>query len=83
MLVQRFDVGRLNHAQRTGAGGARVLVSISRTGVQIYTDSRGNTVREYRPPEEVFAADRLATLASVPVTVGHPPRGVHPEQFWA
>lgn len=78
MLVQRFDVGRLNRAQRTGAGGARVPASISRTGVQVYTDSRGQTIREYRPPEEVFAAASLETLASVPVTVGHPPAGVHP-----
>jgi hypothetical protein len=78
MLVQRFDVGRLNRAQRTGAGGARVPASISRTGVQIYTDSRGQTIREYRPAEEVFAPASLETLASVPVTVGHPPAGVHP-----
>jgi len=78
MLVQRFDVGRLDRAKRTGAGGARVPASISRTGVQVYTDQQGRTVREYRPAETVFAAESLATLASIPVTVGHPPMGVTP-----
>jgi hypothetical protein len=29
-------------------------------------------VREYRPPEEVFHADSLATLPDAPLTVGHP-----------
>lgn len=78
MLVQRFDVGRLDRAKRTGAGGARVPASISRTGVQVYTDQHGRTVREYRPPEVVFAPESLDTLASIPVTVGHPPMGVTP-----
>lgn len=77
--VQRFDVGRLGRAQRTGAGAARMPATIARTGVQIYTDSQGRTIREYRPPETVFAADSLATLGSIPVTVGHPPQGVTPQ----
>jgi len=42
--VQRFDVGRLDRAKRTGAGGARVPASVSRTGVQSYTDDQGRTV---------------------------------------
>jgi hypothetical protein len=81
MLVQRFDVGRLDRAKRTGAGGARVPASVSRTGVQSYTDELGRVVREYRPPEEVFAPESLATLASVPITVGHPPGGVTPSNY--
>lgn len=55
-----------------------MAATIARTGVQTYTDSRGNTIREYRPPESVFAPDSLATLGSIPVTVGHPPQGVTP-----
>ncbi len=78
MLVQRFDLGRLGRAKRTGAGGARVPATIARTGVQVYTDQHGKTVREYRPPETVFAAESLETLGSIPVTVGHPPMGVTP-----
>jgi hypothetical protein len=76
--VLRFDVGRLDRAKRTGAGGSRIPATIARTGVQVYTDQLGRSVREYRPPETVFAADSLATLGSIPVTVGHPPEGVTP-----
>lgn len=76
--VQRFDLGRLDRAKRTGAGGARVPASISRTGVQTYTDQHGRVVREYRPPEAVFAQESLDTLGSIPVTEGHPPMGVNP-----
>lgn len=71
-MVQRFDVGRLDRAKRTGAGGARVPASIARTGVQVYTDANGNTVREYRPADEVFSQASLDSLGSIPVTVGHP-----------
>lgn len=78
VAVQRFDVGRLDRAQRTGAGGARVPAAIARTGVQVYTDGQGRTVREYRPPEAVFAPESLATLGSIPVTAGHPSAGVNP-----
>jgi hypothetical protein len=74
--VLRFDVGKLDRAKRTGAGGARVPASISRTGVQSYTDQYGRVVREYRSPEAVFAKESLDSLGSIPVTVGHPPSGV-------
>lgn len=71
-MVQRFDVGRLDRAKRTGAGGAKVPASIARTGVQVYTDANGNTVREYRPADEVFSQASLDSLGAIPVTVGHP-----------
>lgn len=48
--------------------------SIARTGVQVYQDASGKTVREYRPADEVFAPASLATLGSIPVTIGHPGR---------
>jgi hypothetical protein len=47
----------------------------------VYTDERGNVVREYRPPEAVFAPASLETLGSIPVTVGHPPEGVNPRNY--
>lgn len=71
-LVQRYDSGRLSKATRTGAGGARVPASVARTGVQVYQDANGNTVREWRSPEVVFAPESLATLGGIPVTIGHP-----------
>lgn len=52
----------------------RVPATISRTGIQVYGD-----LREYRPEDEVFAADSLASLGSVPVTLNHPSESVTPE----
>lgn len=54
--------------------------TISRTGVQEYpgVGPGGATLREYRPDSEVFAAASLASLGSVPVTLGHPPVNVTP-----
>lgn len=45
---------------------------IARTGVQVYTYSDGRTVREYRPPEEVFAPASLASWPGLALTVEHP-----------
>lgn len=76
--VQRSDVGglsRLGKFPRTGAGAVRIPATISRTGVQHYPE---DGLVEYRPDSEVFAAESLASLASVPVTLGHPPTGVTP-----
>lgn len=71
-MALRFDVGRLDRARRTGAGGARVHGSLGRTGVQIYHDANGREIREYRSPDEVFAPETLASLGGIPVTIGHP-----------
>lgn len=79
--VLRFDIGRLDRAKRTGAGGARVPATIARTGVQVYTDQNGRTVREYRPPDAVFAQTSLDTLGAIPVTEGHPAGGVTPSNY--
>jgi hypothetical protein len=38
-------------------------------------------LREYRPPEEVFSDASLASYASVPVTLGHPPVAVTPDNM--
>ncbi len=59
----------------------RVPATIARTGIQHYPGKGpgGATLIEYRPPEEVFAADSLASLAGVPVTLRHPAAGVTPE----
>ncbi len=71
-MVQRFDVGKLDRTKRTGAGGARMPATIARTGVQVYRRADGREVREYRPATAVFAPESLASLASIPVTIGHP-----------
>lgn len=81
--VDRTDIGsgsRLGKFQRNGAGAVRVPATIARTGVQSYPGHGpdGSTLIEYRPADEVFAADSLASLAGVPVTLRHPDNGVDP-----
>lgn len=52
------------------------LVRAGRSGIQIYRGAELGLDQEfvsiYRPPEEVFAKDSLATLPGKPVTVDHP-----------
>lgn len=77
VALRRFDDSNpLGKFERNGAGGLKLPVRLARTGIQIYRDAKGSKVREYRAPEEVFSEDSLASLASVPVTVGHPTGGV-------
>lgn len=53
---------------------------LSKPGVFTYYTETGKPVREYRPPEEVFRADALATLANIPVTNRH--HGVITSENW-
>ena len=58
----------------------RVPAKVARTGIQEYlarelglTDrAPGDVVKVYRPPEEVFATDSLASYKDVDITVDHP-----------
>ncbi len=80
----RFDAGTIGKLERTPVGGVRVPARVTRSGVLEYRRQDGTTSREWRPPEEVFAADSLASLADAAVTVGHPVAGrVTPESFRA
>lgn len=54
-------------------GMLRVVAKTARTGVQQYLDSAGQIVRRYRPPEEVFKAESMASWSQKPVTMTHPP----------
>lgn len=73
-LVDRLDISRLNSDKitRTASGGVRIPSAFTRVGVLTYHNADGTTRRELRPPEEVFAADSLASLRDAPVVVGHP-----------
>lgn len=78
----RFDRIRLDAAPSKAArvdqwGFLRYTgVPVTRTGVLEYRTADGRVRREYRPPEEVFHPDSLATLAiGVPVVLEHPPEG--------
>lgn len=70
-MAIRFDAGRLGKIERTPQGGARIPAALTRVGVLNYRNADGSTRREFRPPEEVFRQDSLATLRSATVTEGH------------
>lgn len=67
---------------RTTADGYMVAdVQIARTGIQNYRGAEMgrpdlSTVRVYRPADEVFHADALASIAHRPVTLDHPSEAV-------
>lgn len=54
---------------------------LTRPGVFTYHDAKGKPIREYRPPEEVFAADSMASLEDAPVTIRHPSSGVNADNW--
>lgn len=67
--VYRYDyVGTLGKVKRTQVGGLRVPARLTRTGVLEYRMPDGSVRRELRHPDEVFAADSIATLNGAPVT---------------
>jgi len=72
--------GPVRGVEKTPTGGLRVPAAVTRTGVLEYSDGQ-RSWREYRPPEEVFAADSLASLRAAPVTDLHPPGKVTAETW--
>jgi len=77
-IVTRRDTYRLDKTERLPDGSLRIDAVVTRTGVFMYHDAAGNEVKEYRPPEEVQAADSISTLRDRTVTVLHPPGLVTP-----
>lgn len=82
--VGRVDFGRLDSgsAQRTPQGGIAVPASLTRSGVFLYRNPDGTERREYRPPDEVFKSDSMATAASAPLTDLHPTDGIVTISNW-
>lgn len=80
----RYDTIRIDALERVPHTGAlRVPGNLTRPGVFTYHDQNGKAIREYRPPEEVYHADSLATYEDAPVTIGHPKGGVSPDNVGA
>jgi len=80
--VHRTDFATTaTRVESTPQGGVRVRARVARTGVLRYSDASGRTWGEYRPPEEVFAEDSLATLRGATVTDLHPATLVDPTTF--
>jgi len=68
-----------SRARWTKDGYVVAEASVARTGVQLYTAAElgmdgdpDKVIRVYRPPEEVFSKDAMASYAHRPVTVDHP-----------
>ena len=80
-MAVRYDFGTLGRAERTPGGGIRVPAHVSRVGVFPYRNADGSTRMEFRPPDEVFHADSLATLRDAAVTDLHPKEFVSPENW--
>lgn len=70
-MVMRFDTAPLK-ATSTREGFITDTPILTRTGVFPYRNPDGSTRLEFRPPEEVFHADSLASLKGKPITDGHP-----------
>ncbi len=81
--VTRIDyAGPTRSVRQTPQGGVCVEAAVATAGVLEYSDGT-RTWREYRPADEVFAPDSLATLRGAVVTDGHPPKLVTPETYTA
>lgn len=70
---------RITSREYTDEGFLRVPGHVARTGIQDYLARElelpgdpNRIVKVYRPPEEVFAADSLATYNGADVTLNHP-----------
>lgn len=68
--MQRFDQVTFT-ATKTAEGFIRDTPIVGRTGILLYRNADGSERREYRPPEEAFKADSLASLMGKPITIGH------------
>lgn len=68
--MQRFDKVAFT-ATKTAEGFIRDTPIVGRAGILLYRNADGTERREYRPPEEAFKADSLASLMGKPITIGH------------
>jgi hypothetical protein len=75
------DTYRIDAVDSLSSGAVRVPAVLSRAGVFSYARADGSLVREWRPEEEVFAAESMASVEDAPVTVGHPAGGVRSDNW--
>lgn len=77
-LQFRHDLAPLKSPRKLPNGSLLADAFLTRTGIFEYSQPDGTKRRELRMPEEVFAADALASLAMLPVTVDHPAEEITP-----
>lgn len=68
--MRRFDTVAFT-ATKTAEGFIRDAPIVGRTGILHYKNADGTDRYEYRPPEEAFKKDSLASLMGKPITIGH------------
>ena len=68
--MQRFDSVTFA-ATKTAEGFIRDTPIVGRAGILLYRNADGTERKEYRPPDEAFKADSLASLMGKPITIGH------------
>ena len=78
-MTMLYDTVDAKGFRITNDGYLVAEASVARTGIQLYSAGElamdgdpNRVVRVYRSPEEVFAADAMASYAHRPVTVDHP-----------
>ena len=78
-MTMLFDTVDASGFRITNDGYLVAEASVARTGIQLYSAGElgmdgdpNKVIRVYRPPEEVFAADAMASYAHRPVTNDHP-----------
>lgn len=81
MSVRRFEkfdfsAGDLARPETTADGYWKLEGKVARTGIQIYSDGKGNVIRELRLEGDVKKS--LDGFALIPLTNGHPPGLVDP-----
>lgn len=76
MAVTRFDSVAIPSARIDADGFLHDQPILTRAGVFTYRNPDGSMRREYRPPEEVFRADSLASYRGKPITIRHPTEGM-------
>ena len=77
MSIKFQDKAHVGDTKRTQDGYLVAMSKVARTGVQDYLASElgmmgDHIVKVYRPEQEVFAKDAMASLTHAPVTVNHP-----------
>jgi hypothetical protein len=79
MLFDTVNATDISGTRLTNDGFLVAEAKVARTGIQLYSAGElgldgdpSRIVRVYRPSDEVFAADAMASYAHRPVTVDHP-----------
>jgi hypothetical protein len=71
-MANRYDfVSSTSKIKRTPQGFWRLDARFTRCGVFTYRRSDGTQIKEFRPPEEVFDANSMASIEDAPLTDTH------------